>query len=118
VRQLVADFHQAHKEIFEISDPGSEIEAVTWRARVGCRLRDADAGTLVTKDENVDIEGSRRIYFAAGGWVDATVRRFETVAENEAVSGPAILESFFTTVVLDPGATARRTASGSLLITV
>jgi N-methylhydantoinase A len=73
---------------------------------------------LVIKDESVEIEGSRRIYFADRGWVDAAVRRFETVAENESVSGPAILESSFTTVVVDPGATARRTASGSLSITV
>ncbi len=118
MRQLVADFHQAHKDIFEISDPNSEIEAVTWRARVRCRLRDGDAGGLVASTANVEIEGTRPVYFADGGWVDAAVRRFEMVAEGASITGPAILESSFTTVVLDPGAVARRTASGSLSIDV
>jgi len=35
---------------------------------------------------------------------------------GEQVSGPAIIESPFTTVVIDPGATAERRASGSLSI--
>lgn len=118
VRQLVADFHQAHQSIFEISDPKSEIEAVTWRARVRCRLRDGDAGSLVASASDVDIEGTRRIYFGEQGWVDAAVRRFETVGEDDAVPGPAIIESSFTTVVIDPGAVATRTSSGSVSITV
>jgi N-methylhydantoinase A len=45
------------------------------------------------------------------------VRRFEAMAPDEALAGPAIVESSFTTVVLDPGATARRASSGSLVIT-
>ena len=34
------------------------------------------------------------------------------------MAGPAIVESSFTTVVVDPGAVATRTAAGSLSITV
>jgi N-methylhydantoinase A len=36
---------------------------------------------------------------------------------GETVDGPAIIESSFTTVVIDPGAKAERRPSGSLLIT-
>jgi N-methylhydantoinase A len=118
VRQLVADFHRAHKEIFEISDPNSEIEAVTWRARVGCRLRDAAPGRLVESSSQAEIGGTRRVYFAGTGWVEATVARFERIGSEAPVVGPAIVESSFTTVVVDPGAVATRTAAGSLSITV
>jgi N-methylhydantoinase A len=38
-------FHDTHKAIFEISDPKSEVEFVTWRAKVRCRLRAGEAGT-------------------------------------------------------------------------
>ena len=115
LRTLVADFHETHRQIFEISDPGSAIELVTWRARVRCRLREGGAGRLAAGAE-ARIESGRRVYFADAGWVEAKVRRFEAV-EGEIV-GPAIIESSFTTVVVDPGAIARRTASGSLSITV
>jgi len=37
---------------------------------------------------------------------------------NAAVEGPAIIESPFTTVVIDPGAKAVRKPSGNLVVTV
>jgi N-methylhydantoinase A len=36
---------------------------------------------------------------------------------GEILTGPAVIESPFTTVVIDPGAVVERTAEGSLLIT-
>jgi N-methylhydantoinase A len=113
---LVADFHDNHKQIFEISDPASEIELVTWRARVRCRLREGGAGRLAAGATDARLESRRRVYFVGTGWVEAAVRRFEEVEDE--VSGPAIVESSFTTVVVDPGAVARRTESGSLSIGV
>jgi N-methylhydantoinase A len=113
---LVADFHAAHHELFEISDADSGIELVTWRARVGCRLRHGATERLVAGAPGVDLEARRKVYFAGHGWVDAAVRRFEAVSETDPLDGPAIVESSFTTVVVDPGARARRTASGSLVI--
>jgi N-methylhydantoinase A len=44
------------------------------------------------------------------------VRQFERLDVGETVAGPAIVESPVTTVVLDPGASAVRTAAGSLAI--
>jgi N-methylhydantoinase A len=116
LQALVADFHDTHKQIFEISDPGSAIELVTWRARVRCRLRAGGSGRLVAGAPEARLESGRQVYFAAAGWVEAAVRRFEAVEAD--LVGPAIIESSFTTVVVDPGAVARRTASGSLSITV
>lgn len=118
VRDLVADFHTAHHALFEITDPNSEIEIVTWRARVSCRLRDtARVGRLAIAGEKAAIAARRRIYFAETGWVDAEVERFETMAAGVPLTGPAIVESSFTTVVIDPGANATRTAAGSLMVT-
>jgi N-methylhydantoinase A len=117
VQALVADFHAAHKALFEISDSCSGIEAVTWRARVRCRLRDQEAGRLAADTRSVEIEGARRVYFAGHGWVEAAVRRFEALAEGEVIDGPAVIESSFSTVVIDPGAAARRMPSGSLSVT-
>jgi N-methylhydantoinase A len=60
----------------------------------------------------------RSVYFPERQWVEAAVRRFEILAEDDEGAGPAIVESAFTTVVVEPGARARRAANGSLEITV
>ncbi len=116
VAALVEAFHEAHRDLFAIDDPESGIEVVGWTAAVRCRLRESESGTLVAADVKTEIEGTRKAYFSGTGFVDATVRRFETLRVGEKVAGPAIIESPFTTVVVDPGATAERRASGSLSI--
>jgi N-methylhydantoinase A len=116
VAALVAAFHDAHQDIFAINDPESGIEVVGWTATVKCRLRESESGTLVAADVTTTIEDTRKAYFSGAGFVDAAVRRFETMEVGEQLAGPAIVESPFTTVVIDPGATAERRASGSLSI--
>ena len=116
VATLVEAFHEAHQDLFAIHDPESEIEVVSWTAAVRCRLRDSESGTLVAADVGTEIEGTRKVYFSGAGFVEAAVRRFETLRVGEKLAGPAIVESPFTTVVIDPGATAERRASGSLSI--
>jgi N-methylhydantoinase A len=116
VAALVEAFHEAHQDLFAIHDPESGIEVVGWTAAVRCRLRESESGTLVAADVKAEIEGTRQVYFSGTGFVDAAVRRFETLQVGEKLAGPAIVESPFTTVVVDPGATAERRASGSLSI--
>jgi N-methylhydantoinase A len=118
VAELVADFHRVHNETFAISDPGSQIEIIAWRARVRCRLLKAEIGTLRTADDDAaHHHDRRRAYFPGSGWTDIEVIRFERFPPGTSVVGPAIVESSFTTVVLEPGASARRTAGGGLSIT-
>jgi len=58
----------------------------------------------------------RKAYFSGYGLMDTRVVLFETMKAGAAMRGPAIVESPFTTVVIEPGAKVRRTRSGSLLI--
>ena len=53
-------------------------------------------------------------YFPGHGRVPTQVRRFEAIAVGERIAGPAIIESSFTTIVVNPGAVAERRASGSI----
>ena len=59
---------------------------------------------------------TRPVYFSGVGACEAAVRRFEAIRPGERIVGPAIIESSFTSVVINPGATAERRASGSLSI--
>ena len=110
-------FHAMHKTIFEIIDPASEVEFVTWRAKVRCRHRESGTGRLREPDIEQNGASRRRIYFSGVGWMDAPIVRFEAMSPKEPIEGPAIVESSFTTVVIDPWATAARTAGAGLQVT-
>jgi N-methylhydantoinase A len=58
----------------------------------------------------------RGVYFSGIGKVNAAILRLEAMAPGAQFAGPAIIESSFTTIVLNPGASAERTASGSLAV--
>jgi N-methylhydantoinase A len=110
-------FHAAHKILFEISDPASEVEFVTWRAHVKCRLRPGGTGRLAAPARTHAALSRRPVFFSSTGWVDAPVARFEAMKSGQSLTGPAIVESSFTTVVIDPGATAERSQGGGLRVT-
>jgi len=116
VQALVQEFHKVHEDIFAINDPNSGVEVVGWTASVKCRLREGESGSLAARELKTSVDGTRKVYFSGHGHVDATVRRFEAMKQGEVLAGPAIIESPFTTVVVDPGATAERRASGSVSI--
>lgn len=116
VRSLVADFHSAHREVFAIDDPNSEIEVVGWKARVSCQLRSDGIASLDEPAEPTAVQMTRPAYFGVDGWVDTPIVRFDTLAVDAPMTGPAIVESSFTTIVVNPGAVMRRLASGSVVI--
>ncbi len=113
---LVADVHAAHREIFAIDDPDSEIEFVTWRARARCTLRASEMGSAV-EPAAATRASSRSAHFDGHGRVSAAVVSLAAMTPGVPCAGPAIVESPVTTVVVDPGAVARRTARGGLVIT-
>jgi N-methylhydantoinase A len=115
VRRASAGFHDAHDEVFAIADRESPVEFESWRARAVCRMRDTyeppvfsagDLGPLPTRD----------VYFGADGEVTAAVAQFDELPVGHLLSGPAIVESDFTTIILDPDAVATRSMSGSLIV--
>jgi N-methylhydantoinase A len=113
---FVEDFHRTHQELFAVADPASSIEVVGWHAQVSCRLREGGLPRLAAPAQEFVTESPRRAYFPEIGPVDVPVVRFETMADGRRLQGPAIVESRFTTVVLDPEASCERRPSGSLVI--
>jgi len=112
------DFDRYHEEVFAFRDPGSDVQFVGWRATVRCRLRRKALGKLRReKAYGAKVPSSRRAYFN-GRWVEKTrVELLEAMKPDHPLKGPAIVESAFTTVVIEPGAEVVRKRSGSLMIT-
>jgi N-methylhydantoinase A len=112
---LVEDFHSVHEEVYAVRDERAVIEVVNLRARVTCPLGGGAADTIALEQ----FEGatpSRSVFFSGVGAIDAAIWRLEAMAPGTRIAGPAIVESSFTTIVLNPGSSAERAQSGSLVI--
>ena len=116
VAGLVEDFHAIHEEVYAVRDERAVIEVVNLRARVNCPLRGGGAKDTVALEQGGDSSSLRSVYFSGVGPVNATILRLEAMSPGAQFAGPAIVESSFTTIVLNPGASAERTDSGSLAI--
>jgi N-methylhydantoinase A len=117
LKRITDAFHDTHQRIFEICDRNSHVEFVTWRATVRCRLKEPTPGKLPWVGDFADGHARRPVYFSELGWSDVAVHRYEAMRPGEPVAGPAIIESSFTTIVVDPDTVAERTAGGGLCVT-
>ena len=117
IAACVDAFHTAHRMLFAIDDQSCAVEIVGLSAEVACTLP-GQATERAAAPRAASLAPSRRAWFPHLGWVDAALRRFEAMATGEAVVGPALVENAFTTVVIEPGAIARRAPSGSLLVEI
>ncbi len=115
VANLIEDFHAIHEEVYAVRDERAVVEVVNLRARVNCPLRGGGEDTLA-RENGHSSSGMRSVYFSGIGKVNAAILRLEAMAPGAQFAGPAIVESSFTTIVLNPGASAERTASGSLAV--
>lgn len=114
---FVEDFHRTHEGLFSFRDEGSAIEVIGWTAHVTCRLGER-ADLRLAPAASLPARPARQVHFPQTGWHPTPVHRFEALPQGERIAGPAIIENDFTTVVIDPGAVARRLPSGSLSVDV
>ena len=108
VANLIKDFHTRHTELFGFRDDGDEIDIMTWRAVARCSVAAHGAAQLVAEPVAAEPTSRRAMFFPQTGLIDGPVVRLGSMRKCERVSGPAIIESGFTTVVLPPGVVAQR----------
>lgn len=111
--RLVDDFHALHREVFAVADEGSPIEFESWHARVRCRLAPPAMPSLAAAEP---VSGTREIFLPGAGTTTAAVWRLERLPVGVTEPGPAIIESETTTILVDPGATFVRLATGTVHI--
>ncbi|MEO8667166.1 MAG: hydantoinase/oxoprolinase family protein [Bauldia sp.] len=118
VAGLVADFHRTHQQVFAVSDPGSPIETVGWNAEVRCRIGTGAPGRVRSAGSSAKLPSRRVRFLAAKEAREVEVFRFEAIPTGATIVGPAIVESSFTSIVIDPGVVAARDKLGTLVIDV
>ena len=111
---LVNDFHAVHEEIFAINDPNSIVEMVGWTATVSCRLR-KKVGSRLQEMTTKTIAESRNVHFE-GAEVTTPIYSLQSIPVGMETAGPAIIETPFTTIVIDPHSRFSRSEHGSVII--
>jgi N-methylhydantoinase A len=114
--EIVERFHQRHEELYTYAMRDQEAVLVNARVVAVGVLPDLPQEPHLPKSEPAPARGERRIYL--GDWKTVPVYDFERLAPEQSITGPAIVESAMTTVLLRPGDTARTTPHGWLDIAV
>ena len=115
-RRLEAQFHRAHEHIFAFADPASLVEVIAWRVAVRCKAATHGELRLEHLAEEAPPDRRRRAYFPRGGWREVDVLRFQDLEFDTQMAGPAIVESPFTSIVVDPDKEFRRSVNGNLIV--
>jgi N-methylhydantoinase A len=115
VAELLADFHAAHLRIYAVNDPASPIEILGFAVRVSTGERQTPLGR-VRWPEALEEHGHRSIYILHEGRAMAPVYRLDRMPRQTLLRGPALVESPFTSVVLDSACQFQLSAEGSLVV--
>jgi N-methylhydantoinase A/oxoprolinase/acetone carboxylase beta subunit/N-methylhydantoinase B/oxoprolinase/acetone carboxylase alpha subunit len=113
LEQWAANFHDRYQELYSYSQSEQEIRLVTLRASVVGRLPKLDPPPIESGNTGPAKEKSRRKIYL-GGWVEAPVYEIGDLSPGSSVSGPAILESDFTTVLVEAEDSATIDAYGGI----
>ena len=117
--KLTADFHRVYRETFGYeNDEPAELVNLRLLAR-GRQARPLDFGRISLDPRALaGTAGTRRVSFSrAAGFVEARVLPRAAV-DSTPLKGPAIIESYDSTIAVPPGAVATRDASDGVLIQI
>ena len=115
--QWAGNFHSRYQELYSYSQSEQEIRLVTLRVSLVGSLPKLDPPPVdrVTTD-TVKAKGRRKVYLS--GWTDATVYEITELPPGSFVNGPAVLESDFTTVLVEAGDKATIDSYGGIELQV
>jgi N-methylhydantoinase A len=115
VEQLCTSFHTVHQETFAVSDPVSPIEVVSVRVRLEANLR-GTRSIIAAKSATAPRTASRDVFFPGVGEVETRILSLDGLAAPDRIHGPCVIEAPFTTIIVEPEATAALAESGDLII--
>jgi N-methylhydantoinase A len=109
-------FHAAHERLYTYALRDQEAVLVNARVSVIGRLPQVDRTMAESSPVEAGPKARRKIYL--GGWIDVPVFDFPALAADQPITGPAVVESDTTTVLLRPGDAARFDARGWLDVAI
>ncbi|HEX6957451.1 MAG TPA: hydantoinase/oxoprolinase family protein [Ferrovibrio sp.] len=119
---LQKTFEAAYWQRFEVELPEIRAVLVNLHTAVIGRRPDLSLERLLSAAPAKDVAGartgSRKVWYAAGGWQDTPIYDRERLPRGASFAGPAILEQLDTTVVIEPGNQVLVDRLGNLIVSV
>ena len=104
--EWAANFHRRYDELYSYRQVDQEVRLVTLRVTVLGRLPKIEQPPRVGGvDASVAVRGTRRIFL--GEWQEVPVYATDLIAPGQKLQGPAVLESDYTTILIEPDDIAR-----------
>jgi N-methylhydantoinase A/oxoprolinase/acetone carboxylase beta subunit len=110
---LVARFHDAHRQRFSYANPGAAVEFVSLRVSAIGRLPPF-RGTVASPASERKPTRQRKVWMG-GRWREVATWGRGQIAPNVQLKGPAVIEEAYTTVLIADGWSCWRNASGHLI---
>ena len=111
-------FDATHKQQFGHSAPGEVVEIVSWRVQSTGRMPPVETRRYEPAGLKLaDAVRERRPVYFSDRFHDTPVYQRERLDVGHAITGPAVIEQYDSTVVIEPGQTAHVDAWKNLLVT-
>lgn len=108
-------FHQEHQARFGFSIPGETIETVNLKVVAVAVADKPKMRELPLTQGAPRATGTRRVRYA-DGWHEVPVYDRETLAQNDKIAGPAVIEESASVTILQPAQTLAVDRLGNLII--
>ena len=118
-KRLTAAFESAYREKFALTPPGVAVEFLNIRVSARAPVSGSEVVLQGRKGTGADaaLKGKRPAYFSeAGGFVETAVYDRYRLGVGDEILGPAVLEEEGSTLVVGPGARARVSPTGNVIL--
>ncbi|MFG0632025.1 hydantoinase/oxoprolinase family protein [Pseudomonas sp. xss_2] len=116
---LFEAFHQSHENLFAMRDEGSDIEFISWKARLtvhtGLTLTGSKGAAKALSFAPID--ETRECFFGEASSKTTAIFKGKNVVPGMVLEGPCIIEEPTTTIVVFPNMSAQVTPTGHYLLT-
>lgn len=120
IGRIIDAFHRRHEQLYTYSEPHSVVEVVNIESTLR-GLVDKPARTRLAPGAGAGsaLKGHRDAVFTADGVrIRTPIYDGDRLGAGDRIEGPAVIEEVTTTIVIDPGWSARLDESGSYLVTM
>ncbi|MBP7002141.1 hydantoinase/oxoprolinase family protein [Amaricoccus sp.] len=115
---IKAAFHERHRQLYTYAEPHSAVEVVNVESVVTGHVEKPGRMTIAAgRGADSAVKGKRDMVFSADGATTPTpVYDGAKLGAGDELAGPAVIEEVTTTIVIEPGWTARLDETGVYVI--
>jgi N-methylhydantoinase A len=115
--QIAASFHERHRRTYGHDNPAEPVQIVSIRVTAIGVIPELGIRDRPSGDRDGAIKSRRSVWFRESGTIEANVYERTRMPAGLAVSGPAVIESLESTILVPPAWLARMTEDGFVLLT-